>query len=316
MAYSFSQLINRLSFRQLQVFLSVYQLRGYSKAAEALGLTQPAVSSQIKQLEQVLEQPLFEYVGKKLYVTPAGEQLASCVQVMFTDLEAMQSALSEMIGSVSGTLNLAAVSTAQYVVPHLLAGFLRQYPRVQVKLNVVNRAQAIKILDQNQNDLVIMGMVPEDRSFSIMPFLDNKLIPVINADHPLASQSTVKPEDFFLLPMLLREQGSGTRHALEAFCSEQNISLNPLMELGSNAAVKHGVIAGMGVAVMPRLSVKLELDMGILHEVTIKGFPLTRSWYTVHPRSKHLTPAAEAFLNYIKTNMDAIKHHFKHLYDH
>jgi DNA-binding transcriptional LysR family regulator len=314
MPYSFSQLLNRLSFRQLNVFITVYQLRGYSKAADKLGLTQPAVSSQIRHLEQVLEQPLFEYIGKKLYVTSAGEQVAGFVKSMFADLEDMQSTLSEMTGSVSGILDLAAVSTAQYVVPHLLVGFLRQYPRVRVKLTVVNRSKAISILDENLNDLVIMGMVPEDRLLSIMPFLDNELIPVVPAGHILTGQPIVKHEDFFLLPMLVREPGSGTRHAVEAFCSEQKISINPLMELGSNAAVKHGVLAGLGVAVMPKLSIQLELEKGILHQLTMDGFPLRRSWNTVYPRNKHLSPVTEAFLSYIDLNIPSIKEHFENLY--
>ncbi len=314
MSYTLNQLLNRLSFRQLQVFMIVYEVRGYSKAAETLGLTQPAVSSQIRLLEQAFEQPLFEYVGKKIYTTPAGELLAQSVLQIFDQLSQLQNQLSEMVGSVAGSLDIAAVSTAQYVVPHLLAGFLRLYPRVDVKLKVVNRAQAIKLLDENQNDLVIMGMIPQDRSLSFMPFLDNELIPVVPAGHPLATQSEASIETFFSLPMLLREMGSGTRHALEAFCTKQGITLTQAMELGSNAAVKHAVLAGLGVAVMPRLSVQLELNNGLLHQLVMEGFPLCQSWYTVYPRNKHLTPAAEAFMSYIELNMEAIKEHFENLY--
>ncbi len=314
MAYSLNQLLNRLSFRQLQVFMAVYQRRGYSRAAEELGLTQPAVSAQIRQLEQAFEQPLFDYVGKTLHTTPAGEELARRIQTIFGELEQLKDQLSELEGVISGSLNLAAVSTAQYVVPHLLAGFLKLYPRVEVTMKVVNRAQAISRLEQNSDDLVIMGMVPEDRSLSFMPFLDNELIPVVHVGHPLADKAVVSMEDFFKQPLLLREQGSGTRHALEAFCSEQRFTLNWIMELGSNAAVKHGVLADLGVAVMPRFSVQLELQQGFLKELAIEGFPLRRSWCTVYPRRKHLTPATEAFLGYIRDNMTELQAHFTHLY--
>lgn len=314
MSYTLNQLLNRLSFRQMQVFFSVYQRRGYSRAAEELGLTQPAVSAQIRLLEQAFGQPLFNYVGKTLFVTPAGEELAASVRRIFDELESLQGNLSELEGEVSGTLHLAAVSTAQYVVPHLLAGFLREFPKVEVVMKVVNRAQAIARLGANEDDLVIMGMVPEDRSLSFMPFLDNELIPVVKADHVLARQESVSIRDFFKLPLLLREQGSGTRHALEAFCAEQRLAINWVMELGSNAAVKHGVLAGLGVAVMPRLSVLLELQQGLLQELPINGFPLRRSWFTVHPRGKHLTPVADAFLQFVKRNRPLIEGYFENMY--
>lgn len=315
MSYTLNQLLNRLSFRQLQVFMAVFELRGYSRAAEALGLTQPAISAQIRQLEQIFSQPLFNYVGKTLHTTPAGDELARSIQQIFGELQQLQGQLSELEGVVSGSLNLAAVSTAQYVVPHLLAGFLKQYPKIEVAMKVVNRAQAISRLAENTDDLVIMGMVPEDRSLSFMPFLDNELIPVVNAGHPLAERENISMADFFQQPLLLREHGSGTRHALEAFCAEQRFSLNWIMELGSNAAVKHGVLADLGVAVMPRFSVQLELQQGFLRELQIEGFPLRRSWCTVHPSRKHLTPAAEAFLDYIRTHKTQIQRHFMNVYE-
>jgi DNA-binding transcriptional LysR family regulator len=297
MAYSLPQLLNRLSFRQLQVFSAVYRLKGYSRAAAELGLTQPAISAQVRQLEQALGQPLFDYVGKKLYATAAGDQLAASVRQIFSELEQLQMQLSELEGTVSGTLSLAAVSTTQYVVPHLLSGFLKKYPKVEVRMKVVNRAQ-----------------VPEDRSLTFMPFLDNELIAIVPAGHPLGKKRSVSLATFLAQPLLLREQGSGTRRALESFCSDQRLPLKGVMELGSNAAIKHGVLAGLGVAVMPRLSVQLELDHGLLEQAPVTGFPLRRSWCTVYPRSKHLTPVAEAFLAYVRDNLAQIKTQFENLY--
>jgi len=302
MSYTLSQLLNRLSFRQLQVFTTVYQRQSYSRAADELGLTQPAVSAQIRQLEQALEQPVFEYVGKQLYVTAAGEQLMLAVRSIFADLERLQMELDELQGKVRGELRLAAVSTAQYVVPYLLEGFLQEYPQVDVRLRVVNRAQAVERLNENRDDLVIMGMVPDSRSLSSMPFLDNELVPVVRADDPLLRES-LTPQRFLDAGLLTREPGSGTRHALEDWCTRKRLSLSPKMELGSNAAIKHGVLAGLGVAVLPRLSISAELRLGELKIPTLDGFPLRRSWCTVYPSSKHPTPVVQAFLDYIRNNL-------------
>ncbi|GGB86016.1 transcriptional regulator [Marinobacterium zhoushanense] len=306
MPYSLSQLLNRLSFRQLQVFRTVYQRHSYSRAAEELGLTQPAVSAQIRQLEQALGQPVFEYVGKQLYVTAAGEQLMLVVRSIFTDLERLQMELDELQGQVRGELRLAAVSTAQYVVPYLLEGFLKEYPQVSVRLRVVNRAQATERLQENRDDLIIMGMVPDSRSLSSMPFLDNEMVAVVRADDPLRYQQSLTPQPFLDSGLLIREPGSGTRLALEDWCARKRLSLNPKMELGSNAAIKHGVLAGLGVAVLPKLSVSAELRLRELAVLQLDGFPLRRSWCTVYPSSKHPTPVMQAFLDYVRSNLNSL----------
>jgi DNA-binding transcriptional LysR family regulator len=303
MPYSLAQLLNRLSFRQLQVFRQVYKRLSYSRAAEELGLTQPAVSAQIRQLEQTLGQPLFEYVGKQLYVTPTGEQLARTTQSIFADLERLQMQLAELQGQVRGELRLSAVSTAQYVVPYLLEGFLKEYPQVDVRLRVVNRAQAIERLHENRDDLVIMGMVPESRSLNTMPFLDNVMVPVVRSDDPLLHETDLSAQTFLDSRLLIREQGSGTRRALEAWCAANRVQLNPRMELGSNAAIKHGVLAGLGVAVLPKLSISAELRLGELGIPHLQGFPLRRSWCTVYPSAKQPSPVMQAFLDYVRGTM-------------
>lgn len=300
MPYTFTQLLNRLSFRQLQIFRTVHELKSYSNAARELGLTQPAVSAQIRQLEHSLGQPVFEYVGKQLYTTSAGEQLLRTVDSMFADLERLQMELAELQGQVRGELRLAAVSTAQYVVPYLLEGFLQEYPKVNVRLQVVNRAQALERLTANQDDLVIMGMVPESRALNIIPFLDNLLVPVVRSDDPLLDRKDLSAEEFFQARLLIREPGSGTRYALEDWCSRHRLSLNPCMELGSNTAIKHGVLAGLGVAVLPRVCINPELRLGDLAVPELNGFPLRRSWCTVHPSAKHPTPVMQALMDYVR----------------
>ncbi len=307
MPFTLSQLLNRLSFRQLQVFYAVYQRKSYSRAAEELALTQPAVSSQIRQLEHAIGQPVFEYIGKKIYVTAAGEQLAGHVSSMFADLGRFQMELATLQGQIRGELRLSAVSTAQYVVPYMLKGFLEQFPQVQVQLQVVNRAKALERLNENHDDLVIMGMVPEALALNILPFLDNLLVPVVRSGDPLLEHAHLDTQTFLDAGLLIRERGSGTRHALEQWCTRQHYRLSPKLELGSNAAVKHGVLAGLGVAVLPRLSVNAELRLGELAIPALEGFPLRRSWSVVYPAGKHPTPVMKAFLDYVKGSMNQLQ---------
>lgn len=311
MSLSLQQLLNRLSFRQMQVFEAVYQQQGYRKAAELLGLTQPAVSSQIRKLEQALGQPLFEYVGRRLYCTRAGENVAKRIKAIFEQVQHLQNDLHLLQGQLSGDLRLSVVSTAQYAIPHLLKEFMTLYPTVNVNVKIVNRASAIELLNNNTDDLVVMGLVPSDRSLASLPFLDNELIPVMAASHPLAHKKQLSAQQFLNANLLLRESGSGNRLAIEQHCQQQRLNLSSYMEIGSNDAIKHAVIAGIGVAVLPKMSVISELRTGILVSPAIKGFPLRRSWCLVYPRGKHTTQVTQAFLNYVQDNIKQINLYFK-----
>ncbi len=312
MPRSIQQLANRLTFRQLQVFLAVYEQQGYSKAGELLGLTQPAVSSQIRQLEEALGQPLFEYIGRKLYPTLAANTLATSVEVIFDELRFVQTDIASKTGKVAGELRLAGVNTAQFVVPYLLYGFLQRFPDVKASVRVVNRAEAINRLQDNSDDLTIMGMVPDDKPFSSLPFLDNELVPVLPAHHPLLKQNEISAQEFLAAGLLIREAGSGSRLALELHCQQQRLQLNPVMQLGSNDAVKHAVLAGLGVAVLPKLSILSELALSRLAVAQIAGFPLRRSWCVVYPKAKNPTPAMKAFIDYVQQN---IKHFNKDFFE-
>lgn len=313
MPLSIQKLANRLTFRQLQVFKAVYDLKSYSKAGELLGLTQPAVSSQVRHLEQALGMPMFEYVGRKLYCTAAGEEMAACVSSVFRELGDMQNRLAALEGRVAGDLKLVAVSTAQYVVPYLLSSFLQINPQVNVSVAVVNRATALQRLNDNSDDLVIMGMVPPERPLTSLPFLDNELVPVVPVGHPLLEPESVSPQAFLDSQLLVREPGSGSRLALEVYCQQHRLKMEPTIELGSNDAVKHAVLAGLGVAVVPKLSVLSELALGSLHALHITGFPLRRSWCVVYPQARHPTPAMQAFIDYIQQNIAQFERLFRRL---
>ena len=312
MSLSLQQLLIRLSFRQLQIFHAVYEHKGYRKASEVLGLTQPAVSSQIRKLEEAVEAPVFEYIGRTLYCTPAGERIAACIGQMFGQLSDLQSELHALKGRLSGELRLCLVNTAQYVVPPLLKTFLKQYPEVKVSLHVVNRAGAIERLANNSDDLVVMGLVPSDRPLTILPFLDNVMVPVMTADFKLKGKGAMTLSRFLQQPLLMRETGSGSRLALEQYCQQQHLTAQPFMEMGSIETLKQGVLAGLGVAVVPKLSVQTELNLGLMKIVPVKDFALRRSWCLVYPKGKHLSPAAQAFATFIQDNLAAINKLFSH----
>jgi DNA-binding transcriptional LysR family regulator len=311
MAISVQQLANRLSFRQLQVFQTVYALKSYSRAGLELGLTQPAVSSQIRQIEHALEQPLFEYVGRKLYHTSAGERLFETVEVIFEQLQTLQQDIGDMKGQVSGELNIAAVNTAQCVVPYLLLGFMKLHPHITVNVRAVNRAQAIQRLGENVDHLVIMGMVPSGKPFSSLPFLDNELLPLVPPNHPLLDKKNVSIEDFLSSRLMLREPGSGNRLALEQHCQQVRVKLEPFVQIDSNEGLKHAVMAGLGVSVLPRLSVIAELQNESIKILPLPGFPLRRSWSLVYPQGKHPIPAMRAFIDYVQGNIVNIEALFK-----
>lgn len=311
------KLISRLSLRQLEVFRAVYQERGYGKAADRLGLTQPAVSSQIRQLEDALGQKVFEYIGRKLYYTPAGNLLAESVDVIFSRFGQLQNDIYSLRGQVAGNLSISAVNTAQYVVPYLIKPFIEQYDQVNVTLNFVNRAQALERLASNTDDLTIMGIVPSNRSLYSLPFLDNQLIPVFPKQHPLlqkrkeSQQDTISPQQFFAQPMIVRERGSGSRLAIEQHCQQTRLSINPMIEIGSNEALKHSIMSGLGVGILPRLSILSELALGQLETSEIEGFPIKRSWCLVYPSAKSLSPVARRFVDYVQNNLSNIRQLFE-----
>lgn len=311
MAINVQNLANRLTFRQLQVFQSVYELNSYSRAGDMLGLSQPAVSNQIRQLEQTIEQPLFEYVGRQLYSTAIAKRLAECISAVFEEVQRFQDDLLNETGLVSGELKLVAVSTAQYIVPYLLRAYTSLHPNVTISLKVVNRTEAIERLGQNRDELTIMGMVPNDKPTVSIPFLDNELIAVAAKNHPILDEDEVTLPLFLEQTLLLREAGSGSRLALELHCQKQRIRFQHQMEIGSNDAIKHAVIAGLGVAVLPRFGILSELALGSLVEVPMKDFPLRRSWCLVSPQGQYPSPTMRSFLDYIQQNIG----HFEHMFN-
>ena len=290
----------RITLRQLQVFRAVCESLSYSRAAEEMALTQPAVSLQIRQLEELIGQPLFEYLGKKLYLTAAAEALQRASTDIFGRLDSLDMQLSDLQGSLQGQLNLAVESSAKYITPHLFAAFKRQHPEVSLELVVVNHAQAVKRLSISRDDLLIMSQVPTDMDLEFLPFLDNPIVAVAPIDHPLCAASTLTLQELTGYPLLIREPGSGTRKAGEDYLRQKRAHFLQTVQVASLDALRESVVAGLGLALIPRHAVHLELAHGLLRELPVQELPLYRSWCVVHPRGKRLSPVAQAFFAFIR----------------
>ncbi|GAB3379392.1 LysR family transcriptional regulator [Azotobacter armeniacus] len=290
----------RLTLRQLRVFRAVCESRSYSRAAEEMALTQPAVSLQIRQLEELVGQPLFEYVAKKLYLTPAAEALLKTSEDIFGRLESLDMQLSDLQGSLQGQLNLAVESSAKYLVPHLFAAFRAQHPEVSLQLVVVNHAQAVRRLSVSRDDLLIMSQVPSAPALNFFPFLNNPIVAVAPPGHPLCARQSLRLQDLTGFPLLLREPGSGTRRAGEEYCHQKRAHFAETLEIGSTEAQIQAVIAGLGLALLPRHAASLELATGQLRELPVEELPLYHSWCLVHAEGKRLSPVARTFEAFIR----------------
>jgi len=296
----------RTTLHQLKVFKQVAQLLNFTKAGEVLGLTQPAVSIQVKQLETNLGITLFEKIGKTLYLTPAGKKLRIFSDDIFTRFENMDMVLSELKGELEGDFYLSAVSSATYFTPHLLGAFHKKHPKVNLHLDIVNRENIIQRLQENKDDLVIMGLLPQMMPLARYPFVDNHIILISSPEHPLANKKNIALETLSEHDFIHREKGSGTRKALEEFLSEKSINLQANMTLGNSETIKQGVMADLGISAVSRHSVSLELATNTLVELDVVGFPLMRSWYVVHHESKHLSPIAKAFIEFVLSEQENV----------
>ena len=288
-----------VTLRQLQVFETVARHLSHSRAAKELYLSQPAVSMQIKQLEESVGLPLFEQMGKKIFLTEAGKELFQCSCAITQQLADMDMVLREMKGLEHGRLNISVVSTANYFTPQLLAKFCQRHPNINVTLNVANRDTVLRQLTNNATDLAVMGQPPEDAEMLAQQFMKNPLVVIAPPGHPLCKLKRVKLKRLEQETFLLREQGSGTRGAMERFFAGHGIQLHAGMEMGTNEAIKQAVQAGMGLGILSLHSAELELETGRLAVLNVEHFPIVRHWYITHRKTKRLSPAAQAFKKFL-----------------
>ncbi|CAH1201345.1 RuBisCO operon transcriptional regulator [Candidatus Nitrotoga sp. BS] len=294
-----------LTIRQLRIFDAVARHLSHSRAAKELYLSQPAVSMQIKQLEHCVGLPLFDQVGKKMHLTEAGQEMLHYTRSIAQQLEEMDAMLSEMKGLEYGRLNISAVSTASYFIAQLLAKFIQQYPQIKVSLNVANRDAVIKLLADNSADLAIMGQPPEGTVMQSQPFMQNPLVVIAAPNHPLTKVCNIKPKQLAQEIFLLREQGSGTRGVVERYFASHHLKLPTHMEMDTNEAIKQSVQAGMGIGIISKHCIELELEIKRLQVLDVDHFPILRHWHIVHRKNKRLSTAANAFNQFLLNDAES-----------
>ncbi len=295
----------RITFRQLQSFEAVARHASYSRAAEELHLTQPAVSIQIRQIAEVLGLPLFEQHGRALRLSAAGEELLATVRRLDDVWNRFESAIEDLKGMKRGRLRVALVTTAMYFLPRLLGAFCRRHPEIDIELEIANRAQIVERLRGNRDDLYIMSHPPEDIDIVVRPFLENEHVIVAPPGHWATARHGLTLRDLADEPFLLREPGSGSRHAIDEFQRAQGLALRVRLSLASNEAIRDLVASGMGLAVLSRHALGRMVEDGELAIVGVAGFPLRRPWSVVHLRDKVLSLPAQAFIEELLKSGDA-----------
>jgi len=289
-----------ITFRQLKIFEAVASHLSYTRASEALHLTQPAVSMQIKQLENTVGLPLFEQIGKKVFLTDAGNEFRRYSSAIDSQLEELEQVVDEIKGLKRGRLTIAVASTANYFLPRLLAVFRQRHGEVTVSLDVTNREQLLKCLEENRTDLVIMGQPPEGMDLVAERFMDNPLVVIAAPEHPLAKEKNIALGRLREETFLLREQGSGTRSAMERYFTANKLELSSSLEMSSNEAIKQGVEAGLGLGVVSLHTLAMELELKRLVILDVVKFPIMRNWYIVYRSGKRLSVVAQGFQSFVK----------------
>ncbi|MCU7873562.1 MAG: LysR family transcriptional regulator [Candidatus Thiodiazotropha sp. (ex Lucinoma borealis)] len=295
------------TLRQMRVFTTVARHLNYTRAAQELHLSQPAVSMQVKQLEESVGLPLFEHAGKKIQLTEAGREIFQYVRTIFQTFEEMEEVLDAMKGLDTGHLNIAVASTVNYFAPRLLAAFSRQYPGIDLRLDVTNRERLMGLLKNNEIDIVLMGLPPEDIELVYEPFMDNPLVVIAPPGHPLQHDRRIPVQRLADEVFIMREAGSGTRLAMERYFAKQSIVISTGMQMTRNEAIKQAVRAGMGLGVVSSHTIELELETGRLVVLDIEDFPIQRHWYMVYRKNKRLSPAAKAFHDFVMSEAQRIK---------
>ena len=293
------------TLHQLQVFLKITELKSITRAAEELHLTQPAVSIQLKNFQNQFSIPLTEVVGRQLFVTDFGEEIAEAAQKIINEVEAINYKTLAYQGELSGKLKISIVSTAKYAIPYFLTDFMRANSGIDLQMDVTNKASVVRHLENNDVDFAMVSVVPDHLKLERISLMKNKLYFVGKADSSYLEKKITK-KDFLELPLIFREKGSATRAAMERFLAENKIQTNKKISLTSNEAVKQAVIAGLGFSVLPLIGIKNALANKDLKIVPLKGLPIITNWNLVWLSSKKLSPTAAAFKEYITSHKEAI----------
>ena len=286
------------TLHQLRVFETTARLASFTKAAEELSITQPTVSSQIKQLSKVIGLPLFEQIGKQLYLTDAGKELLRTCREVFSSLDNFEMKIADFKGTKEGKLRLSVITTATYFIPRILGLFCQDYPSIDVSLQVTNHQQMRSRMQKNEDDLYILSQPPEDIDLKSESFIENPLVVVVRKDHPLVERTNIPLADLQPYPFIMRESGSGTRQAVEKLFKENDVDIRVRLELGSNEAIKQAIVGDLGISVLSKhtLTSAWHQDLTILD---VEHFPIPRHWYITYLAGKQLSIIAQTFLSFL-----------------
>lgn len=297
------------TLNQLQIFLKIAQTGSVTKAAEELYLTQPAVSIQLKNFQDQFDVPLTEVVGRQIYITDFGKEIAEVAENILNQVNEINFKSLAHKGQLVGRLKISIVSTGKYVMPFFLAGFMKENPGVDLIMDVTNKRKVLKSLENNEVDFSLVSILPETIAVNKIDLLDNKLYLVGNKS--VKNKSRISVSDLSgEIPLIFREQGSGTRQTMERFIEKNKIKVQKKMELTSNEAVKQAVLAGLGYSIMPLIGIKSEIKSGQLRIIPVKGLPIKTVWRMIWVKGKNLSPVANAFLKYVNEEKENIIHKY------
>ncbi|MEC4806161.1 MAG: LysR substrate-binding domain-containing protein [Jaaginema sp. PMC 1079.18] len=289
----------QVTLHQLKVFNTVARHGNFTRAAEELEITQPTVSGQMKQLANAVGMPLFEQIGKQLYLTDAGQELLDTCENIFERLAHFEMKIADFKGTKQGTLSLCVVTTAKYFIPKLLGKFCQKYPGIDISLTVANHRKLNHRMQNNQDDLYILSQPPANLDLQARSFLENPLVLLAPSDHKLARQKHIPIQALDGETFIMREPGSGTRQAMESLFEQHKITVRVRLELGSNEAIKQAIAGGLGLSVISTHALTGEVSNGELTILDVQGFPICRRWYATYLNGKQLSVVAQAFLDYL-----------------
>lgn len=293
------------TLHQLQVFHQVTRSGSITRAARELHLTQPAVSIQIKNLQNQFEIPLFEVVGKKISITDFGGEIALAAERILDEVNSINSKAAAFRGELIGKLKIAVVSTGKYVIPHFLSDFMKKHQGIELQLDVTNRARVLESLQNNEIDFALVSVLPKNMKVDQVELMQNKLY-LVGDTAPNSVQGFAEDTILNEIPLIFREIGSGTRQVMENFIFQRNLSVMKKMELTSNEAVKQALIAGLGYSIMPFIGIRNEVLSGELTIIPVKGLPIKHTWRLIWHKSKRFTPVAEAYLDFVRKEKSRI----------
>jgi len=295
-----------ISFQQLRALQLVAEHNSITKAAKSIGMTQPAISIQLKNLQEQFEVPLTEVVGKKIFMTEFGQQLVETADNIFKELNQVEQKMLDLKGLLAGKISISAVSTGKYIIPYLISDFMKLHPHVEISLEVSNRRTVFSHLQKNSTDLAIVSVLPDDFNFEKVTLAKNQWQLACSPENADYYKEQIENNQWQNVPFVLRESGSGTRMMMEKFFNHRNISVRSKMEFATNEAVKQALMAGLGASVLSNFSIYQEKEEGRIVTLDYTGLPIVGTWDLVWLKQKKHSPAVLAFIRWISENKERL----------